>query len=255
MMIIFTAVPVAQARSRSTAVTTKSVSYRFDAQLVQGSYAGSSVQGWLSGTLDSTGILTATITTDVLTPLKAGCAPYVDFGPACGLPPEANVSGKIAGSGASASVTLTATGKGWTWTLAGGAAGASGAWAGTLSRGSAPLGTWMLTPQPTTLHIDVGIKSAAKSKDKIVLVGAIDLQITADGWAIGTFSPINGTLPAVVQGFVNAKNSSAQVSIPMGAKGSVLLTGYSSRGFGVLKWSGTFAGPATGDYGAWSGQG
>jgi hypothetical protein len=231
------------------------VSYRFDAQLIQGAHAGTAVQGWLSGTLDSTGILTATLTTDVLTPLMPGCAPYTDFGPACGLPPEANVSGKITGSGASAAVTMTAVGKGWTWTLAGGAAGTSGAWAGALSQGSALLGTWMLTPQTTTLHIDVGIKSDAKSKDKIVLVGAINLNITATGWAIGTFSPIDGTLPVVVQGYVNTKNSSVEASIPMGTTGAVLLTGYSRPGFNVLKWSGTFAGPATGDFGAWSGQG
>jgi hypothetical protein len=162
----------------------------------------------------------------------------------------AKVSGKIMGSGA----TLTAKGKGWTWTLAGSAAGKT-AWAGSITQGGASIGSWALTPQPTTIHIDAAVKSNAKSMDKIVLVGAIDLQVTASGWAVGTYSPVGGTLPTVVQGFVNAKSASAEVTIPMGSKGAILVTAYSKPGFGNLHWIGAFVGPATGDYGTITGQG
>jgi hypothetical protein len=247
--------PVSARTHVAAAVTTTSVSYRFDAQLVAGAYAGSTLHGWLSGSLDSTGLLTATLTTDLLAPLKAGCAAYVDFGPACGLPPTANVRGHVLGKGATSSALLSAAGKGWTWLLAGAAVGTAGRWAGTLTRGSAYMGTWSLTPQVATLSIQAGTKADAKSKDKVVLVGAINLGVTADGWAVGTFSPADGTLPTVVQGYVNAKNGSLVVNIPMGKKGTVLLTAWSRPGFGVLNWTGTFVGPAAGDYGTWLGRG
>jgi len=247
--------PQVSASSRAAAVTTASVSYRFDAQLVTGTYAGSTLHGWLSGSLDSTGLLTATLVTDVLGPMQAGCAPHVDFGPACALPPTANVSGHVLGKGASSSALLTAAGKGWRWLLAGAAVGPAGRWAGTLTKGSAYMGTWSLTPQTTTLSIQAGTRSDAKSKHKVVLVGAIDLNATADGWAVGTFSPADGTLPTVVQGYVNPQNSSLEVSIPMGKKGTILLTAWSRPGFGVLNWTGTFVGPAAGDYGTWIGRG
>jgi hypothetical protein len=247
--------PPAAAHSRvAAAVTTTSVSYRFDAQLVSGPHAGTSLHGWLSGTLDSTGLFTATLVTDVLSPLTPGCAPHVDFGPACALPPTANVGGHIQGKGASSSALLTATGKGWTWLLAGSAVG-GGSWAGTLTGGSAYLGSWTLTPHVSTLSIQAGTRADPKSKHKVVLVGAIDLNVTADGLAVGTFSPADGTLPRVVQGYVNAQNGSVEVRIPMGKTGTVLLTAWSRPGFGVLNWTGTFVGPAAGDYGTWIGRG
>ncbi len=256
MAITFTVAPSAHAANQSSAaVTTASVSYRFDAQIVQGVKAGTPVHGWLSGSLDSTGVLTATLTATGLTPLRPGCAAHQDFGPACGLPASANVNGKTTGRGSSAIATFVAIGKGWTWILAGGAAGAIGQWTGTLTQGSAYVGTWSLTPQTATVHIDMGGRSDGKSKDNIVLSSSINLNVTADGWAIGTFSPIDGTHPTIVQGFVNMKSGSAEISIPMGKMGTLLVTGWSRPGFGNLRWTGSFVGPAIGDYGTWSGQG
>jgi hypothetical protein len=247
----FAAVPSTHASSKvAAAVTTAPVSYRFDAQLVSGDKAGSTVYGMLGGNLDSTGVLTATLTTNsVLAPIKAGCAAYIDFGPQCGLPPTANVRGNVGGRVA----TLTAVGKGWTWVLAGSLAGKDG-WTGTLTQGSAFIGTWSLKPIMTNLSIQGGTKSDAKSKHKIALVGGLDLHVTADGWAVGTFSDTLGHLPVVVQGYVNDTNGSLEVAVPMG-KGAVLVTAWSRQGFGVLNWTGTFVGPATGDYGTWIGRG
>lgn len=261
LLVVGVAMPLTVARSVHAAtrtaapVTTSSVSFRFDAQVVYGASAGKMIHGWISGSMDSTGVLTATLTADGLTPLTPGCAPHGDFGPACGLPASANVSGKTMGSGASAVATFRAVGKGWTWVLAGGAVGTAGAWAGTLTQGSAYVGTWSLTPQTTAVHIDLGGRSDAKSKDGVVLSTSINLNVTADGWAIGTFSPIDGSYPTIVQGYVNANKGSVTISVPMGKMGTVLLTGWSRLGFGVLNWKGSFVGPAAGDYGTWSGQG
>lgn len=250
-------VPSAHAagRSAATPVTTTSISYRLDADIIHGAKAGAVLVGWLGGSLDSTGVLTATLTSGMLPPLMANCAPHVDFGPACALPASANVSGRTIGSGASAIATFTAKGKGWTWVLTGAAVGTSGEWAGTISQGSVYVGTWSLTPQPITVHIDLGGQSDAKSKDKVVLGASINLNVTADGRAIGTFSPINNALPTVVQGYANPNNGSIMVAIPMGRLGSVLVTGWSRPGFGGLNWKGSFVGPAIGDYGTWAGQG
>ncbi len=249
--------PHAQTRVRAAAapVAPTPISYRFDGVLTAGAHAGAVLHGWMSGMQDSTGVLTATLTTDVLPRLKAGCAPYVDFGPACGLPPTANVGGRIVGTGPAATTALTARGLGWTWVLAGAAGGAANAWAGALLQGSANIGTWTLTPQVATVHIDLGLKSDAKSKGKVSLNGAVDLGVTASGWAIGTYSPINGTLPSIVQGYVNAKKSSIEAELPMGSRGSVLITGWSRPGFNVLNWTGSFVGPAAGQHGTWLGQG
>jgi hypothetical protein len=62
-------------------------------------------------------------------------------------------------------------------------------------------------------------------------------------------------LPVVVQGYVNANKGAVMIAIPMGRLGSVLVTGWSRPGFSGLNWKGSFAGPATGDYGTWIGQG
>jgi hypothetical protein len=150
--------------------------------------------------------------------------------------------------------SLTAKGKGWTWTLAGVPAGKTG-WAGSITQGGASLGSFTLTPQLTTVHIDAAVKSDAKSTDKIVMVGAVDLSVTANGLAVGTFSLTNGAVPTLVQGYVNANKASAGVAIPMGNKGTILVTAYSKPGFGNLHWIGTFVGPATGDFGTFIGQG
>ncbi len=237
-------------REVAAAVTTTTVSYRFDGQLVSGSHAGTSLYGWVGGSLDSTGVLTATLTVNALAPLKAGCAPYVDFGPACGLAPTANVGGMLKSSGAN----LTAKGKGWTWTLVGSGIGLPG-WTGSIIQAGVSVGSFTLTAQPNTVHIDAAIKSDAKSTDKIVLVGAIDLQVTASGWAVGTYAPVNGSLPTLVQGYINSNKGSGEVSIPMGSKGTILVTAYTKPGFGNLHWIGTFVGPAMGDFGTFAGQG
>jgi len=258
MTLTLAVAPHAQARARAAAaapVTITPISYRFDGVLTAGAHVGAVLHGWLSGTQDSTGVLTATLTTDVLPRLSAGCAPYVDFGPACGLPPTANVGGHIVGTGPAATTALTAKGLGWTWVLAGSAGGATSAWAGAVLQGSATVGTWTLTPQTATIHIDLGLKSDAKSKGKVSLNGALDIGVTAAGWAIGTYSPINGTLPSIVQGYVNAQKSSLEAALPLGARGSVLITGWSRPGFNVLNWTGSFVGPAAGQHGTWLGQG
>ncbi len=252
MVLAFAITPSAHASTPKAApVTVSTIAYLLEAQMVGGARAGSTVHGLLSGSMDSTGLVTATLSTAEIAPLMAGCAPHIEFGPACGLPPSANVSGMVLGGAAS----LTASGKGWSWVLAGGKAASAGSWAGTLTQGSNYVGSWALTPATTTVNINVAIKSDPKSKDKLVLAGAINLHSTLDGRAFGTFSPLDGSLPTVVQGWASADKSSISVSIPMGKTGYVLFTAWSRPGFGALHWNGTYVGPSNGDYGIVTGLG
>jgi len=253
MALSCAATPAAQARGTAAApVTTTAVTYLLDTQLVHGPTGATGVHGWLSGTLNSTGLLTATLTSGELSPLTAGCAPYVDFGPACGLPASANVTGNVTDGVAA----LIAKGKGWTWVLAGATSSLAGSWAGTLTQGNSGVGSWALTPATTTIHIDAAIKSDAKSTDKVVLVGSINLYVTLDGRAVGTFSPQDGSLPIVVQGWANNIDfPSVAVAIPRGKMGTMLLTAWSRTGFGTKHWNGSFVGPAKSDHGTLTGQG
>jgi hypothetical protein len=252
MMLGSLAVPTALAKSRGAAAATVApVTYRFDAHVVAGPHAGSFVHGWVDGQLDSNGLFTATLKTAELAPLTPGC--YLAPGSSvCDLAPSANMTGKVMGKVA----TFRAVGKGWTWVLAGAPTAPAGNWTGTLTQGSAQVGSWTLTPA-AALHIDGGFKSDPKSKDRIALSGAIDVVTTADGRVIGTFRPpdLTSAAPTVITGYVNPNNAAIALAIPMGKKGTVLVTGWSRQGFGVLKWSGSFVGPAAGDFGTMAGQG
>lgn len=252
MGLSLAATPAAHATIKTAApVTTSSVTYLLEAQVVGAARAATIVHGWVSGSLDSAGLLTATVTSGQLVPLTPGCAPYADFAPPCVLPASANLAGNVTRNVAA----LTAKGKGWSWVLAGGP-GATGSWAGTLTQGGAGVGSWALTPATTTIHMELAVKSDVKSADKIVVVGAFDLHVTLDGRAAGTFSPNDGSLPTVVQGWANNNTyPSAAVSLPMPKGGSILFTTWSRQGFGTKHWNGFFVGPAKGDYGIVTGQG
>jgi hypothetical protein len=242
-VIVLALAPSAQATSRAhAAVTTITVAYSLSGQV-----GGTPLQGWLNGTQDSTGLLTATVTI---------ADPVTD------APVTANANGRIVGKGSSAAVLIAVTpmagstmamGNGATMTMAGGPVGKAGQWAGAIIQGSATVGAWLLTPQTSNLHIDFGGKSGAASKDKVAVSGALNLGVTASGWATGTYASFDGSITYVVQGWVNGGD--VAVTVPWGKAGAVSLVGTQ----GKLKlthpsWSGNFIGPAPGDLGTWIGQ-
>jgi len=241
IVLALVAAPAVGASSKSAAaVTTMSVAYSLGGQM-----GGAALAGWLSGSQDSTGILTATLTV---------------ADPTTDAPVTADVSGRIVGTGSHAIVLLAVTpsagsrmmGGSSGMVMAGTAVGKIGQWAGTITQGSTYVGSWMLTPQTSNVHIDMGGKSAAGSTDKVVVSGGISLSATAAGWADGTLTTFAGKT-YVVHGWMNS-GGDVQVTIPWG-KGTVVLIGTKRALLDHHAWNGSFIGPAAGDFGTWTGQG
>ena len=121
------------AGSRAAApVTTSDVAYHLAAQLLSGPRAGSTIAGQVSGTMDSTGMLTATLT------LASGRS--------------AHVKGMLA-----AQATLTVAGKAANMTLSGSTLDRkAGIWGGMVALGaSTNAGTWTLTPEITDRRLQL----------------------------------------------------------------------------------------------------
>jgi len=236
LLLAMPAAPSAQAISRVAVVTTTNIAYQVSGQL-----GSTPLAGWLSGTRDSTGIVTATLTTADATT----SAPMVEM-----------VSGWIVGSGSSALVLLAVTpmagSRGSTWTMSGGATGTAGQWAGAVTKGSAPVGSWVLTPQTSVFSLYFGGKSAATSKDKVSIGGSISAGVTAGGWADGTYSSFDGSVTTVVHGWVN-RGGDIAFTIPWGKAGVVAVIGTKSTlKVSRPRLSGAFIGPGVGDFGAWT---
>jgi hypothetical protein len=231
-------VPATHASSRPAAVTTSSIAYRLSGQL-----GTTSLAGWVSGTEDSTGIITATLT-------------LAD--PVTQAPVTENANGMIVGKGASAQILLSVTptkgSKAAAWSMAGGATSTTGVWAGSITKGSSAAGAWTLTPQTSTISLNFGGKSGATSKDKVSVSGLISAGVTAAGWADGTYTSFDGSVTTVVHGWVN-KGGDVEFTIPLGKAGTVVLVGLQGK---ILlthqSWSGTFIGPGVGDTGTWIAQ-
>jgi hypothetical protein len=219
----------ASASSHSAAVTTTDVAYHLAAQVVSGP-GSASIQGQVAGTLDSTGLLTATLTL------------------ANGL--TGKVTGTVAGP-----AKLTIKGKAANLTLSGKALNKmAGTWGGTVATGaSANAGSWVLTPETVAVTFSLGGKSSMGSKDKLALAGQLSLMLTADGWGEGTFSFLANDTVLPAEGRVSNGNITATVFWPK--KGAVLLVATGQTVVGVFKWTGSFVGPAQNDFGTFVGEG
>lgn len=223
----------ASSRIAADVVTQMPVSYHLDAQFTQGLRAGNALGGQVSGTVDSMGALTATLTV------------------ASGI--TWTVMGTITGTVAAAPVNLKVSGGAGTITLTGRHT-RYGQWVGAIHQGqNTQVGSWMLTPETQTVTFDLGGTSSKTSKDQLKLVGELSLQTTADGWGDGTFSFLNNNRVLVAEGRVSNGNLTATIFWP--GKGAVMLVGTSKSAVGVNRWTGTFVGPAQGDTGAFIGEG
>jgi hypothetical protein len=197
---------------------------------VSGTGAGPTIAGQVAGTLDSTGILTATLT------LASGATAKVSG--TLAAPAKLTVKGKVA--------NLTLSGK-----LLDKKAGVWGGFVEETAGGSA--GSWVLAPETQSVSFSLGAISDKTSKDKVTLAGQLELSLMDDGWGEGTFSFLdNGT---VLQAQGRLANGKLPASIVWPGKGTVLLVGTAKPAVGVLKWTGTFVGPALNDGGTFIGEG
>jgi hypothetical protein len=214
----------------AAAVTVAAVTYHLAAQVVSGMGTGS-IEGQVSGNLDSTGILTATLTLANNT--------------------TASVKGTI-----TSTAQLTVKGKAATATLTGNVLNKkAGTWGGTVATSANPTaGSWVLTPETQAVSFALGGKSATGSADKVALAGEVTLNLTADGWGDGNFAFLDKDTVLPVVGRVVGSNMTATIFWPNN-KGTVMVVATSKTTVGVLKWTGTFVGPAAGDFGTFLGEG
>ncbi len=218
------------ASTQADTVTTSPVAYHLAAQLLSGPSAGSTVAGQVSGTLDSTGILTATLTL------------------ANGLTSAVNGT-------AGATATFNVKGKAGNMTLTGALLNKkAGVWGGMVALGtSTNAGVWTFTPEIQTVTFSVGGTSAMGSADKIALAGQLTLELTASGWGEGTFAFLNNDTVYQAEGRVVNGNMTATVF--WAKQGAVMLVASGKSAVGIVKWTGTFVGPAAKDFGTFVGEG
>ncbi len=240
----------AASTARAAVVTTNPVNYHLVAQLLSGARAGATIAGQVSGMLDSTGILTATLT------LASGASAKVK-----GTGILTSTLTLASGGSTKAKGMLVApakiiiAGNAANMTLSGGTLNKmAGIWGGMVAMGmTANVGSWTLTPETQAVSFSMGGKSAAGSKDKLALAGQLDLQLTADGWGEGTYSSLSDDTVLHAEGRVSNGNITATIFWPK--KGMVLLVASGVSKVGVLKWTGTFVGPGQSDFGTFVGEG
>lgn len=213
----------------AAAVTTSDVAYHLSTQVVSGP-GSASIQGQVAGTLDSTGLLTGTLT------LATGLTSVV--------------TGSVAGP-----AKLAIKGKAGNLTLSGRALDKmAGTWGGTVANGMVTnAGSWLLTPETQAVSFSLGGKSSMGSKHKLALAGQLSLMLTADGWGDGTFTFLDNDKVLPAEGRVSNGNVTATVFWPK--KGALLLVASGKIAVGIFKWSGTFVGPAQNDFGTFVGEG
>ncbi len=222
----------AQARGRVADVTTLAVAYNLDVQFVDGSMAGRILDAGVVGTLDSTGLLTATLT-----------APS-------GL--TSTVTGAIS---AMSPTILTVQGKAGSFIMGGKYIAKRGLYGGVipLSDGT-PAGTWLLVPAPTALSLAFAGKITAGRMRGTVLAGSISANVDRTGHFHGVLALDSGSV--VAEGHVNFGNIHVTFYLPNGGViQGVAPVGVSySGGVAAVTYTGTFSGPYTGDHGTWSAQ-
>ncbi len=218
------------ASSSQAAVTESPVAFHLAAQLLAGPSAGAMVAGQVAGTINSTGLLTATLT------LASGAT--------------STVSGTAADT-----AQLAVKGKAGTMSLTGKLLNKmSGVWGGMVALGAnTSAGSWALTPETQEVTFSIGGKSGMGSADTLALAGQLTLQLTADGWGDGTFAFLSNDTVLPAEGRV--VNGNVTSTIFWSKSGALMLVASSKHAVGITKYTGTFAGPAVGDFGTFIGEG
>jgi len=233
------AVPHVSAHARlDAAAAPASVAYHLTALFTTGSMAGNVMDAAVAGSLDGSGVLTATLTA------TSGAT--------------ATVSGAL--STVSNGVTLTVSGAAANLTLAGSSTGKTGRFAGAISQtGLASVGSWLLTPEPVSHTYAFGATVSRGRHRGLVLGGYIAIAATSEptGRFDATVSLDDGsggstTVPA--DGWLDAGNVHIVIHLPHQGNLVGVATPSMRRIRGsapFLYLSGTFVGPSTDDTGSW----
>jgi hypothetical protein len=227
--------PHVAARSRPVDVTSATVAYHLTALFTSGPTAGNILEGGISGTLDSTGVLTATLTATTGT--------------------TATVTGAVSDTVAGA--ILTVQGAAAHLTLSGRATGAGGDLGGTITQnGNGPLGSWLLTPETVT-HSYAFVGRVDRGNHRgLDLGGTLAVNGTSEtsGRFDGSLTLDDGTV-FVAEGRLGYGNMQVVIHVPgagvvMGAATPSLKLTLAGAPFTLF--SGSFVGPVAGDSGRWS---
>ena len=218
--------------------TSASVAYHLTALFTGGARAGKTLEGAVAGTLDSTGVLTATIT------MWSGAT--------------SAITGTLSTAGSGA--TLTVSGKALTAALTGTASGKAGAFAGSMSQaGSSSAGSWLLVPETVAHQYSFNATISRGKGVGTVIGGSIATSAPADPTAAFdaavSLDDGNGgytTVPGY--GWWSRGNLHIVFSLPTGETFVGIATSSMKKLRGSAPFtylSGWFVGPAAGDSGTW----
>jgi len=220
-------VPGAQARApRADAAPPVAVAYHLTALYTQGPAAGTALEASVIGTRAASGVLVATLTTTQ------------------GI--TATVTGPLTGTTA----LLTVTGKAGAAVLRGGVAG-SGRYAGSIAGGAA--GSWLLVAEPLARSYQFAANVRSGPDTGTVLSGTLAASAEPSGRFDGVLALDDGT-SLVATG--SAVSGNLEVSIYLPTRRAII--GVAPRatetilGTPYTLFTGTFAGPSSGDSGTWS---
>jgi len=213
---------------RAAPVTTSQASYHVHLSYVAGPLAGRTIDAGVMGSLDSTGLFTATLMA------TTGAT--------------STVMGSLGGS-----TKLAVAGKAIKVTLAGKPTSGSQYSGFIMGSNNQPLATWIMTPEPATSSFTfAGVIRSGKQRGTVV-TGTLALAAARSGWFDGGLTLDNGSVvPA--DGQITYGNMTLRLYMPHG----MLLVGVAPKGVsnttGIPQtdYTGTFVGPGTGDHGTWS---
>jgi len=227
---LFLLAPSALAQGRAADAKAPSpVAYHLTVLVAQGRHAGTTVEGQVSGTLDSTGILTATLTA------------------------TNGATATVMGTLSTAGMTVSVQGKAGMFDLRG--AYAHGRYSGTVGpAGGEMIGAWILAPELTARTYTFQGRVANGRYRGFDLGGALSIALQSNGRYDGRLTLDDGTI-LVAEGRLLYNNLDVTVQVP--GKGVIRgVAPVSQRTFPgdaspTTLYVGTFIGPGTGDRGAW----
>jgi hypothetical protein len=222
----------AEAQSRiADATAPVAVGYHLRITYIAGAHAGQTIEGGVAGMLDGAGTVTATLTV------------------ASGM--TSTVTGSL---GAATGASLSLAGRAGTLSLAGKRLGKASAYGGlvTLSDGS-PAGAWLLMPELSTTSLEFAGVIHSGRKAGTTISGTLTIMADRAGHFDGLVALDDGTT-AVAEGLLAYGNMQITLFLPGGG----VLAGSAPRSLTIVNnaftpsYSGSFAGPGTGDRGTWT---
>ncbi len=233
------AVPRVSAQARlATAVAPVSVAYHLTALFTTGPTAGNAMDAAVVGSLDSSGVLTATLTA------MSGAT--------------ATVQGTL--STATNGVTLTVRGAAANMTLAGSSTGKAKRFAGSIGQSSlASVGVWLFTPEPVVHTYAFGTTVSRGPHKGLVLGGYIAIAATTEpsgsfDASVSLDNGAGGSTTVAAYGALDAGNLHIVIHLPHEGNLAGIAVPSLKRVRGSVPFpylSGSFVGPTADDTGSW----